>query len=66
MKIGVQNFNIQKKVRLIDCNGGYIDFPSLSAASRYLGRNTGYLNIAIKRGNVIRDVYGETYKAQIG
>lgn len=54
--------SIQKKVRLVDCNGGYGDFPSMASASRYLGRNSRYLSNAIAKKHTIRDVYGEPYK----
>lgn len=54
--------SIQHRIRLEDCNGAYIEFPSMAAASRYLGRNHGYLHNAMKRGLVIRDVYGEIYR----
>lgn len=55
--------SIQKRIRLIDCNGGYVDFQSMAEASRYLGRNSGYISNAAAKGHAIRDVYGEQYKA---
>lgn len=40
--------SVQKRVRLIDENYFHIDFDSMAEASRYLGRNHGYLSNRIK------------------
>lgn len=53
--------SIQKRIRLIDSNGAYKDFPSLAEASRYLGKDVRYVSNAIKKSHVIKDNYGEVY-----
>lgn len=53
--------SIQRSVRLIDAQGSYIDFISMSEASKYLGHSAGYISNAMAKGNVIRDVYGEIF-----
>lgn len=42
-------------------NGDRFEFESLSEASRYLGRNSGYIRLAIKQGCRIYSVSGEQF-----
>lgn len=53
----------QKKVRLIDENHNYIDFASLSEASRYLSRHNGYLSNRIRKSNLYAtSLEGEVFR----
>ena len=58
--------NSQKPVRLIDENYNYIDFDSMAEASRYLGKNRGYISGAMKtkKSNFVQDKYGEWFIVQ--
>lgn len=42
--------SIMKKVKLTDSNGCFIEFRSMAEASRYLGRNNGYISNRLKKG----------------
>ena len=55
-------YSTAKGVRIIDLQGAYIDFKSLSEASRYLGMSHGYVSNAIKKGKtLLRDKYGDVF-----
>lgn len=51
----------QKQCILMDSNGAKKTFRSQAEASRYLGRNTGYVNDKINHGGVIKSAGGECY-----
>ena len=54
--------SIRKKVRLTDVEGAWIEFDSMAEASRYLGRNRGYISGIVKKGkNFAHSVYGEFF-----
>ena len=56
----------QTKVRLIDENHNYIDFASLSEASRYLSRNNGYLSNRIKKSKLsAKALDGEVFRVEM-
>lgn len=56
----------QTKVRLIDENHNYIDFASLSEASRYLSRNNGYLSNRIKKSKLsAKALDGEVFRVEV-
>ena len=56
----------QTKVRLIDENHNYIDFASLSEASRYLSRNNGYLSNRIKKSKLFaKALDGEVFRVEM-
>ena len=56
----------QTKVRLIDENQNYIDFASLSEASRYLSRNNGYLSNRIKKSKLFaKALDGEVFRVEM-
>lgn len=57
--------NIMKKVALVSEMTGEIEFPSMGAASRFLGRPYGYISQAVKRGNRIMDRNGNVYLASL-
>ena len=56
----------QTKVRLIDENHNYIDFASLSEASRYLSRNNGYISNRIKKSKLFaKALDGEVFRVEM-
>jgi hypothetical protein len=52
--------NTQKPVRLI-CDGCEIVFPSMAHASRFLGRNSGYVSGVIKLNRPVKAADGKIY-----
>jgi hypothetical protein len=50
----------QKPVRLV-CNDGCLFFPSMAVASRFLGRNSGYLSNCIKVNSPVTATDGKQY-----
>lgn len=55
-------YSTQKACALIDKRGEYYVFRSMSVASQYLGRNTGYLSNLDKKGHTVaRSVNGDEY-----
>ena len=57
--------NSQKPVVLTSTDGHELRFASMSEASRYLERNTGYVSCAISRGNYCHDKCGVKYLARL-
>ena len=57
--------NSQKPVVLTSTDGHELRFASMSEASRYLERNTGYVSCAISRGNYCHDKCGVMYIARL-
>ena len=53
--------NTQKPVALI-CKEGDLSFSSMAEASRFLGRNNGYINNRLKRNRPIKDLDGNCYR----
>ena len=51
-----------KKVALVDKKNNKIEFNSLSKASKYLKRNTGYISCCLKRNCEITSTDGSKYK----
>lgn len=60
---GLQNKS-QKKVVLQSTDGHELDFASMADASRYLGRNVGYVSNAIANCRPCYDTVGVKYWAQ--
>lgn len=54
--------SVQKPVVILSEKGEYLHFNSMSEASRYLGRNHGYIHEAIKKSHKITSSSGERYK----
>ncbi len=63
-KTGLYKAN-QNSVRLIDENYQYIDFNSMAEASKYLGRNNGYVSNTLKKSRFVKSKDGETFIAEI-
>lgn len=55
--------SIQKSVSIMNASTGIVfSFDSLSNASRYLGKNSGYVQNAISKGRKIYDRFGNRYE----
>lgn len=54
-------YSTQKHCELINVNGEKYCFQSLSQASKFLHRNTGYISNTLKKGGKITDVLGNKY-----
>lgn len=51
-----------KKVKLIDKNGSEQSFNSMSSASRYLGRNHGYISLIVQNNRMAKSaISGESF-----
>ena len=55
-------FSFCVKCKLIDKNGESHEFRSMLQASRFLGRNSGYVRKNISVGRRLTDISGEEYK----
>lgn len=56
----------QKSCVLVDTNGNTIPFRSQSEASRFLGRNAGYVNYMIQKGvTILRSTNGNFFTLQV-
>ena len=53
--------NVQQTTALCSTAGDTITFPSMAEASAYLGRNHGYLSLALKKGRVVTSADGTVY-----
>ncbi len=56
---------VQNGIRLYDENYQYVDFNSMAEASRYLGRNNGYVSNTLKKSRFVKSKDGETFIAEI-
>lgn len=54
-------YSAQKFTVLIGNDGRSFKFPSQSAASRWLGRNSQYVSNAIRKNHAIRSIAGDVY-----
>lgn len=54
-------YSTQKCCELINMDGKIYYFQSLSQASKFLHRNTGYISNTLKKGGKITDVLGNEY-----
>lgn len=52
----------QRPIKLVLPDGKIIPFRSLSAASRYLGKNSGYISEQLNNNRKIRDATGNVYE----
>lgn len=55
-------YSNQKPIKLVLPDGKIIPFRSLSAASRYLGKNSGYISEQLNNNRKIRDATGNVYE----
>ena len=59
------NATNQKPIKLIAQDGKAVPFRSYSEASRYLGKNNGYVSLCMKRNRNIYDINGNVYKVAV-
>jgi hypothetical protein len=58
-------YSTQKKCTLIDNDGNEYEFISYSEASRFLGRNHGYIHNALKHNRLAKSIEGNLYKIKL-